>query len=214
MLVVFLLIIKFLENVMKSAITRWLFSEKFSNFPNVCFAVFHGKERKSPVMRHVCVSGGKKSLFFGNFGVLCFLETPVLTFALLPYYRRNKTKKHALVSLRWWAPSYTMWKVSVFGVFLVHIQSECGKILTRKTPNTDTFYAVLIIRIMTCFFQGCKQINIRIVYTILFSECELVTFNFMRYKKYHATCIMAVKNNVPVNAPIEMAVLFLQSVNG
>ena len=37
---------------------------------------------------HVCVSGGKKCLFFGNFGVLCFLETPVLRFALLPYCRR------------------------------------------------------------------------------------------------------------------------------
>ena len=38
---------------------------------------------------HVCVSEGKKCLFFGNFGVLCFLETPVLRFALLPYYQRN-----------------------------------------------------------------------------------------------------------------------------
>ena len=36
---------------------------------------------------HVYVSGGKKCLFFRNFGVLCFLETPVLRFALLPYYR-------------------------------------------------------------------------------------------------------------------------------
>ena len=34
-------------------------------------------------------TAGKKCLFFGNFGVLCFLETPVLRFALLPYYRRN-----------------------------------------------------------------------------------------------------------------------------
>ena len=41
---------------------------------------------------HVCVSGGKKCLFFRNFGVLCFLETPVLRFALLPYYRRIKHK--------------------------------------------------------------------------------------------------------------------------
>ena len=30
----------------------------------------------------VCVSGGNKCLFFGNFCVLCFLETPVLRFAL------------------------------------------------------------------------------------------------------------------------------------
>ena len=34
-----------------------------------------------PPDTHVC-------LFFGNFGVLCFLETPVLRFALLPYSRR------------------------------------------------------------------------------------------------------------------------------
>ena len=33
---------------------------------------------------YVCVSGGKKCSFFGKFGVLCFLETPVLGFALLP----------------------------------------------------------------------------------------------------------------------------------
>ena len=37
---------------------------------------------------YVCVSGDKKCFFFGNFGVLCFLETPALRFALLPYYRR------------------------------------------------------------------------------------------------------------------------------
>ena len=45
----------------------------------------------------------------------------------------------------------TAWKVSVFGVFLVHIfshldwfiQFEWGKIRIRKTPNTDTFQEVL-----------------------------------------------------------------------
>ena len=34
------------------------------------------------------VYGGKKCSFFGEFGVLCFFETPILRFALLPYYRR------------------------------------------------------------------------------------------------------------------------------
>ena len=34
---------------------------------------------------YVCLSGGKKCSFFWKFGVLCFLETPVLRFALLPY---------------------------------------------------------------------------------------------------------------------------------
>ena len=36
----------------------------------------------------VCVSGGKKCSFFEKFGVLFLLETPVLRFALLPYYRQ------------------------------------------------------------------------------------------------------------------------------
>ena len=31
---------------------------------------------------------GKKCSFLGKFGVLCFLETPVLRFVLLAYYRR------------------------------------------------------------------------------------------------------------------------------
>ena len=34
------------------------------------------------------VSEGKKYSFFRKFGVLCFLETPVLRCALLPIYRR------------------------------------------------------------------------------------------------------------------------------
>ena len=37
---------------------------------------------------YVCVSTGKKCLFYGKFGELCFLETPILRFTLLPYYRR------------------------------------------------------------------------------------------------------------------------------
>ena len=32
-------------------------------------------------IRNVCVLGGKKCLFFGKFGMLCFLESPVLRFA-------------------------------------------------------------------------------------------------------------------------------------
>ena len=36
----------------------------------------------------MCVSGGKKCSFFGKFALLCFLETLVLRFAILPYDRR------------------------------------------------------------------------------------------------------------------------------
>ena len=35
-----------------------------------------------------CVSGDEKCSLFGIFGVLCFLVTPVLRFALLPYCQR------------------------------------------------------------------------------------------------------------------------------
>ena len=49
---------------------------------------FVGNKAKGRISKRVCVSGGKKCSFFGKFGVLCFLETPVLRFALLPYYRR------------------------------------------------------------------------------------------------------------------------------
>ena len=38
----------------------------------------------------MCVLRGKKWSFFGKFGVLCFLATSVLRFAVLPNYRRIK----------------------------------------------------------------------------------------------------------------------------
>ena len=38
---------------------------------------------------YVCVTGAKKCLFFGKFGELCFLKTPIMRFAFLPYYRRS-----------------------------------------------------------------------------------------------------------------------------
>ena len=47
---------------------------------------------------HLCVrirGGGEKCLFFREFGILCFLETPVLRFALLPYYRDLPKKFHS-----------------------------------------------------------------------------------------------------------------------
>ena len=51
-----------------------------------------GDTLKSSVIRQKGeshTSEGKKCSFFGTFGVLCFLETPVLRFALLPYNRWN-----------------------------------------------------------------------------------------------------------------------------
>ena len=44
----------------------------------------------------MCVSEGKNCLFFGDVGVLRFLETPVLRFALYVYYRRVDVKAFPL----------------------------------------------------------------------------------------------------------------------
>ena len=58
----------------------------------------------------------------------------------------------------------------------VHIQSECGKIWTRKTPNTNTFYAVFDF---PCF-KNCGISNAKYV---TFSEdvihYSIVNYNFV-----------------------------------
>ena len=61
-----------------------------SESQNGCFKkINHAKfSQKQTFNTYVRVSGGKKCLFFGKVGVLCFLETPVLRFALLLYYQQ------------------------------------------------------------------------------------------------------------------------------
>ena len=43
---------------------------------------------------YVCVLGGKKCSFFGKFDVLFYLETLILRFTFLPYYRQNNLEKN------------------------------------------------------------------------------------------------------------------------
>ena len=64
-----------MENL-KTGVTR---KQRNPNFPK--------NEHFLPSDAHarVCVSGGKKYSFFGKYGVICFLVTPVFRFALLPY---------------------------------------------------------------------------------------------------------------------------------
>ena len=76
------------------------------------------------------ISRGKKCLFFRKFGVPCFLETPVLRFALLPHYRR-------LVVKIW--NGYCVKSVRIRS-FSDPYQSKCGKIRARQTLNTDFFH--------------------------------------------------------------------------
>ena len=43
-----------------------------------------------------------------------------------------------------------------YGVSL-HIHPKCGKIGTRKTPNTDTFHAVYVLRMCLQEFSNFKS---------------------------------------------------------
>ena len=88
----------------------------------------------------------------------------------------------------------TAWKVPVLGVFLVRVQSECGKIRTRKTPNMDTFHAVFTYTFRFDFFHGVFNlfvvrdincINMRFTnkfFSVRVLWCELAISGFL-FKK-------------------------------
>ena len=51
---------------------------------------FVDNKAKGKISKYVTRKNLKTGVsFFGKFGVFCFLVTPTLSFALLPYYRRN-----------------------------------------------------------------------------------------------------------------------------
>ena len=71
------------------------------------------------------------------FGCICFYKSKVsLLIGKIPF---QKLFARNLMT----AFSFTAWKVSVFGIILVRIQSKWGKIRTRITTNTDTFFAAI-----------------------------------------------------------------------
>ena len=53
----------------------------------------------------------------------------------------------------------------------LHIQSECGKISTRKTPNTNTFHAVYLPENALCFE---KQLGFQAAHSTEHDFFELV----------------------------------------
>ena len=74
---------KLVGNKAKGLISKRVFQK------NKARQIFHKKTISYPLIRiRTCAYQGVRNVFFsGEFGVLCFLETPVLRFALLPYYR-------------------------------------------------------------------------------------------------------------------------------
>ena len=81
---------------------------------------FVGKKPKERIARDVCVSGGKKESFFGKFGVLCFFETPVLRFTLLPSYRRIQ-------------------KLEIIGFLKIFSSAKCYTKWVQNGPKDDAF---------------------------------------------------------------------------
>ena len=69
----------FVGNEAEGRISKRVFQE------NKARQIFRKTNISCPLIR-TCTC--KKYSFFRKFGVLCFLETPVLRFALLPYYGR------------------------------------------------------------------------------------------------------------------------------
>ena len=72
---------------------------------------------------YICVSGGKKCSFFGKFSMLCFLETPVLRFALLPYYRRKVLLFIITASSKSFSKIYTYEFQLENGKLMIHSQN-------------------------------------------------------------------------------------------
>ena len=100
-----------------------------------------------------------------------------------PEYENQSTRRSSTYKQQ------TAWKVSVFGVFLVRIllhldwirgdteyrsvfSPNCGKIRTRKTPNTDTFHAVTTLKVDLLVFLGKQVFLLSCPYLEIYWEVE------------------------------------------
>ena len=107
---------------------------------------------------YVCPSEGKKCSFFGKLGALCFLETPVLRFALLPYYQRsvnlkvssllNITKLLTFVVLN--IHSYFR-KIQARGIAAIHAVEEEG-VQCRHQNNASDVVLVSLLLTLNIFY--------------------------------------------------------------
>ena len=122
----------------KRLFVLWLRNTKFSKlFPNG---------------HSFCQQRNTKFDFYYQFSLLSETWIWDILFRVLTFGKRNTYL---------WIPNlFTAWKLSVFGVILIgisphsdwirrvslRIQSGCGKMRTRVTPNTDTFWTVILIQ--------------------------------------------------------------------
>ena len=68
-----------------------------------------------------------------------------------------------------------------YGEYL-RIQYNCGKIRTRKTPNTGTFYAAIACRLKTYFlnFSHCQLTFLCYIHTFLDFKVDIRSLRYLR----------------------------------
>ena len=96
----------------------------------------------------------KKCLFFGKFSVLCFLETPVLRFALLPYYRRIETSRYV------WTVKRRMYKyINLLKTSLISNELSKGyiRIYLPDMKEEEKFNATSLRVFLFLFFCWCDR---------------------------------------------------------
>ena len=67
-----------------------------------------------------------------------------------------------------------------YGLSLL-IQSECGKIRTRKTPNTDTFHAVILNRKLENIYCLFPENIYRIKMSLLINDSVIINWDFLNF---------------------------------
>ena len=94
-------------------------------------------------MTCVCLSGGKKCLFFGKFNVLCFLVTPVLRFA--PPFCLIANDMNIILYQKIWKLNAWQQK-QMFAYVFQNERSEEFRNIYRKIPVLESLQACNFIK--------------------------------------------------------------------
>ena len=90
---------------------------------------------------------------------------------------------HCIKSVHIWSysgPYFPTFGLNTERYFIsLRIQSECGKIRTRITPNTDTFYAVFVPSIIANFINFTQKIRFNFPSLYYFILRDNIFFSFI-----------------------------------
>ena len=120
------------------------------------FKMFSSQIRNTHVL---CSSSKKVAIFFTILVTLQLLHVYLETISdriFFPRVSLSEDNSHCVKSVRIWNFSGTYFpafrvNTERYSVSLC-IQSECGKIRTRITPNMDTFHAVFKFKLQVAFY--------------------------------------------------------------